>query len=61
MIILELLIDIVFYNLGFWLIRIVTLGKYPKEHDITEGVRVIAFIGTLVFILVVFIFSYLIY
>lgn len=59
MIILEILSDIVFYNLGYWFLKLITIGKYPVKHETENGNIFVESVGFVVFVLILFLAAYL--
>ena len=59
MIIIEDFFDIICYNIGYWLIKLITFGKHPTVEFADSNYWILDAAGFLVFIIMVIGLAYL--
>lgn len=57
----DFLLDIIAYNIGYFFIKVVTGGKYPKEYIDEGGSILVEIIGIIVFLAIVLPIFYFIF
>ena len=61
MIIIEFLLEFVAYNVGYFFIRLISGGKYPKEYIQNGGSIFVEVVGVIVLVLILSIVSYFVF
>jgi hypothetical protein len=51
--IITFLKDVIFYNIGYFTVKIFSYGKYPHKHDSIIGDNFLEILGALIAVLIV--------